>query len=461
MTTPFETTIPFVNSLSSTTCIVNWGVPAPDVNNIGDPFLYYEINVSNYDGPSYNQTVQSPPILGSLTGFQGLNPGSLYLASVFAKYTGGTFGIPALASPIDFHTLPNEVTNIVSDTGSAYARLNWTAGAGAKDFVLTQDPAHSINFPPGPAFPIPVSGAQTFTWATGLASSTTYYGIIKSTADDLNFTTGVPFSFTTTAPSGATSIVQTASTTTTVSVTITPNATNQAVSCTAGTVSPTSILANAGPTQVSITGLSAGTAYTVTSSGGGTTTQAVLTQPPAPAITTVNSPDSTTAVLNFSNPQTAGTPYTQVTAVPDIGVQYFNGTSPATVSGLTAGVAYAFSLLFGQDTIGGSEGAVTSAAMRSAVITSVNGSTFYYTTIGSLSTPTLQISASNFGSVIVSQDLTGDPSPYSLTKVQKALLTSGTTYYARITASTGQVISTVFPFEAHTSGFSATWFFSP
>lgn len=460
MTTPFETTVPFINSLTKYTCTVNWGVPAPAVNSLGYAFLYYNISVRDSITGVYKYYSNSD-ILGSSQGVTGLNPGSLYYIGVYALYANlSGEGDPAPGLPINVTTLPGEVTNIVNDTGSTYARLNWTAGAGAKNFVLTEDPAHVGGFPPGPAFPIPVSGAQTFNWATGLTSSTTYYGIIKSTADDLNFTTGVAFSFTTTV-SGTTSIVQTASTTTTVSVTITPNSSTQTVTCTAGSVSPSSIAGNAGPTQVSITGLSAGTAYTVTSSGGVTTTQAVLTQPPAPTITTVNSPDSSTAVLNFSNPQTAGTPYLQVTAVPDIGVQYFAGTSPATVTGLTAGVAYAFSLLFGQDDIGGSEGAVTSAAMRSAVITSVNGSTFYYTTIGSLSTPTLQISATNFGSVIVSQDLTGDPSPYTLTKVQKALLTSGTTYYARITASTGQVISTVFPFEAHTSGFSATWFFSP
>jgi len=456
MTTPFQTTVPSVTVITSTGVALQWGAPAPAVTILDKRFLYYQIYVSYLTGPPFIQEYQITDIQQNNIGVSGFTPGALYTFNIVATYED-LLGIDAPGTPIHFNTLPGEVTNIQTDVGSTSARLDWTAGEGATDFVITAN--GSLLAPPTP---VAVQGNQTYTWASGLTAGTTYYGLIRSTADDANFTIGVAFSFTTAAASGPTTMIQLSSTTNSVTVQVTPSSSLNTITCPgSSSITPTTVGAGAGPTNVVISGLSAGSAYTVTASYGGTNvTQPVLTQPPAPASITLNSPDSATAVISYTNAITAGTPYTQITAVPNIGIQYLAATSPATVTDLTPGVAYTFSVLFGQDAIGGSEGGVSTVAMRSAIITSVNGSNFYYTLVGSPAIPTLEFSLSNFGAALLSIPLTG-PSPYTLNTVQKRTFSSGTTYYARITASSGQVLSTVFPFEAHMSGFSTTWFFSP
>lgn len=282
--------------------------------------------------------------------------------------------------------LPNEAVAVNTDFAGTSAIVNWTPGAGATSFRLVA--GGSGTTPPN--LPTPFQGASNYSWVGSLLNSTTYSGLIQSSADTVNWTAGVPFSFTTSAPT-VLSAVQTSATTTTATIEVHPISTNTTITCPGYTVSPS----GAQPqtiTTYTISGLSPGQSATatITPSAGAPITQVVLATPSAPSSLTARL-GATGLVLDWTTPSPAiaGSPYLVITSNPPVANQplYPAYAKPFTITGVPINVPYIFYVSFGQENAGGTEGAITGVVMAEAVITSVNGNKVYWNSFGTLSVP--------------------------------------------------------------------------
>ncbi len=402
---------------------LSWTVPAAN----GSPITGYTVNWSG----------GSQPCAGSPCTITGLTNETSYTFTVTATNAKGIGPTSAASNPVTpGPTAPSAPTLVSATAGIAKATLTWTAPAANGS---------------------PITG-YTVSWSGGSQSCT------GSPCDITGLTNGTSYTFTVTATN-----VEGTGPTSSASNAVTPAdvpGAPTAVSATAGntqaTLTWTTPATNGSPitgytvswsggsqpctgSPCTITGLTNGIAYTFTvtatnSKGTGLASSASI------AVTPANVPGAPTAVsatagnaeatLTWTTPAANGSPITGYTARWSGGSQSCTG-SPCTITGLTNGTAYTFTVT-ATNAVGAGPSSASSNAMTPADVP--GAPTFLSATAGNTqATLTWTTPAAN-GSPITgytvswsggSQSCTG--SPCTITG-----LTNGTSYIFTVTATNAE-----------------------
>jgi trimeric autotransporter adhesin len=347
-------------------------------------------------------TVTSSP--GGLTGTGSVSPitiigltnGTAYTFTVTATNSIGT----SLASPASNSvtpsapsTVPGVPTGVTAIAGNAQATVTFTApgsngGSPITGYTVTSIPSGFLST--STASPITVTGLTNGTAYTFTVTATNAIGTSLASSASNSVTPSAP-STVPGVPTGVTAIAGNAQAT----VTFTAPGSNGGTAITGYTVtsSPGSITGTGSASPITVPGLNNGTAYTFTvtatnaigtsvaSSASNSVTP--VTVPGAPTVGTTTA-GNTQATVTFTAPVSNGgsaiTGY-MVTSSPG-GVTGAGSTSPITVTGLTNGTAYTFTVT-ATNVIGTS---MASSASNSVIplgpITDIDGNVYNIVTIG-------------------------------------------------------------------------------
>jgi hypothetical protein len=291
-------------------------------------------------------------------------PGSPALGDIYSNTQTGYIEVYTAAGWSQLGVIPTSAT-IGSATdvgtsisfGSGSANVAFTAGSGGglvTSFTAVSSPG-SVSAS-ATSSPIRVNGLAQGTAYTFTVTATNGYGnALASSASNSVTPTSVPQAPTV---SGATNVTGVAfGSTCSASVSITANATGgKSITSYTVTSSPGG-LTGSGGSPVTVAGLTSGTAYTFTSTatnGNGTSTSSASggsltpsTRPQAPTIGTVTQINATSVSVPFTGNSTGNSaliaPFYTVTSSPG-GITATGSSSPITVSGLSTGTAYTFTV---------------------------------------------------------------------------------------------------------------------
>ncbi len=322
----------------------------------------------------------------------GLTPGTAYTFTVTATNSAGT-STPSSASnsiTTSVVTAPGPPTiGTATSTGQTGATVAFTApvsngGANITSYTVTSSPA-------GGAGTLAQAGSGTIT-VTGLTPGTAYtFTVTATNSAGTSTPSSASNSITTsvvTAPGPPTIGTATSTGQTGATVAFTAPVSNGGANITSYTVTSSpaggaGTLAQAGSGTITVTGLTPGTAYTFTvtatnsagtstpSSASNSITTSVVTAPGPPTIGTATSTGQTGATVAFTAPVSNGganiTSYT-VTSSPagGAGTLAQAGSGTITVTGLTPGTAYTFTV-----TATNSAGTSTPSSASNSITTSV------------------------------------------------------------------------------------------
>lgn len=385
-----------VSTASAATTVV--GIPAAPTSVTGTPGTtvidgsnYYSVSVAftapTFTGgaPIVSYNILSDPGFTDLSGswshgtgasspivMAGLTNGVAYRFFVEATNANGT-STPSLtfAGPFTPATIPDPPTNTIAIRGNTQAIVQFAAplnngGAAIIDYTATTSPGGFT-----------ATGASSPLTITGLTNGTAYTVTVRARnsqgssipSDASNSVTPA------TVPNPPTGVSASAGNSQAV-VSFTQPANNGGSTVTSYTVtsSPGGLTAIGGGSPLTVLGLTNGIAYTFTviatngignstasSASSPAVTPASGNRPGAPtAVSAVPGAGNTTATVSFTAPVNQGTPaltsYT-ITSNPG-GFSTTTVSSPATVSGLTAGVGYIFSVV-ATNTVGNSDPGVS------------------------------------------------------------------------------------------------------
>jgi large repetitive protein len=311
----------------------------------------------------------------------GLTNGDSYTFTVYATNADGN-GPNSAASAAVTIGIPGAPTAVVANPGNAAATVSWTApanvgGGPITSYTVKPNSGSATCTATAPATSCTVSGLTNKTAYTFTVTATNAYGTGPASSASASITVGAPTQPTNVVATGA----QNASST--VSWTVSDNGsaiTSQTVTSSTGskTCSPSPATA----TSCTVTGLTNGTAYTFTvksvNANGTSPTSAASnsitpsTVPGAPTAAHATAGVSSAAV-SFTAPSSNGgaaiSSYTVTatdTTTPANGGQSASGaSSPITVSGLTNGDSYTFTV-----TATNVSGTGTASAASNAVVPS-------------------------------------------------------------------------------------------
>ena len=293
-------------------------------------------------------------------------PGSPALGDIYSNTQTGYIEVYTAAGWSQLGVIPTSATSATATDvgtsiafGSGAATVAFTAGSGgglASSFTAVSTPGSFTGA--ASSSPITVSGLTQGTSYTFTVTATNGYGNALASSSSNSITaTSVPQAPTVGTPTNVTGIAF--SGTTSASVPVTANGTGgKAVSGFTVTSSPGSLTASGG-SPVTVTGLTAGTAYTFTAvatnaNGNSTSSSASSsltpsTVPDRPIIGTATVVNATTVSLTFTAPATGSSNITSYTATasPALAVTTAAGTtSPLTITGSFAvNTAYTFTLV--------------------------------------------------------------------------------------------------------------------
>ena len=362
---------------------VTWSAPSTDASSVQSYIV-----TSNPSG--ITTTVLAPTSSATVT---GLADGTRYTFTVTATNANGTgpASDPSNAvTPMSSATVPGAVSDLVATAGNGMATLSWTpassGGGTGFHYVVTSIPS---------AVPGQVNGSSTGAVVSGLTNGTSYTFTVQAVNNvgagpsvTSNAVTPVPFPGLA-VPGAATSIKATAGDSQATVQWLAPSTggaptSYTVISAPSGiTTTVASSVYGAVYGMATVTGLQDGTQYTFTvtatdpagngpasASSNAVTPMSPLTAPAAP--TNVQAvPGDSQATVSWDAPATDGgasvTGYT-VTSFPGGKQTPATGTS-ATVTGLTDGVSYTFSV-----TATNSAGTSAASALSNAVTPS-NGLT--------------------------------------------------------------------------------------
>ena len=301
------------------------------------------------------QTITSSPAT-----FSGLSASTAYSVSIVSNCVGGATSSAATTSFTTTTAPCNAPTNLTaSSITQSSASISFTASSSATNYTVTTTPATTT---------------QTITSSpaslSGLADGTSYMVTIVSNCAGGATSTAATVSFTTTvAPCNApTSLAVSSITPASASISFT--ASSSATSYTVTTL-PVTTTQNITTTSASLTGLTPGTAYTVSvvsNCTGNTTSSAATanftttgTPCTAPTSLTAGSITATSASVSFTASGSAAS-YT-VTTTPLTTTQTITG-SPASFTGLTPSTAYMVSIV--SNCSGGATSTATTTSFTTA-----------------------------------------------------------------------------------------------
>ena len=415
-------------------------------------------------------TTSSPAISGSHTSddngagsftsnLTGLTPNTLYHVRAYATNKVGTaYGneVTFTTSPIVIPTVTTTAVSSITLTtavsgGNITSDGNGAITAGGVCWATTASPT-TDNFKTSDA-----TGAGSFTSnLTALLPGTKYYVRAYAT-NSAGIAYGNELSFTTNTVVGAPTNVVATPGNAQVTVTFLAPLSDGGSAITGYTVTsnPGSFIGTGSASPITVTGLTNGTAYTFTviaTNSNGNSSPSIAsnsvipsTVPGAPIIGTATA-GNTQAVVAFTAPVSNGgssiIAYT-VTSIPG-GLTGIGSTSPITVTGLTNGTAYTFTVI-ATNAKGNSP---ASSASNSVTPSSVPGAP----TIGTATKGNAQASvtftapASNGGSTITGYTVTSNPGSITGTGSSSPILvtglTNGTAYTFTVTATNATGTST-------------------
>jgi uncharacterized protein (TIGR02145 family) len=363
----------------------------------------------------------------------GLTNGTAYTFTVIATNANGNSAPSTASNSVTPATVPGTPTIGTATAGNTQASVAFTApasngGSAITGYTVTSSPGGFTGT--GTTSPIAVTGltngtAYTFTvFATNAKGNST-----ASSASNSVIPASVPG-----APTIGTATKGNAQST----VTFTAPSNNGGSAITGYTVTstPGSITATGTASPITVTGLTNGTAYTFTvtaanATGSGTPSAALnsvtpSTVPGAPTIGTATKGNAQ-AIVAFTAPASNGgsaiTGYT-VTSSPG-GIVKTGTASPLTVTGLTNGTAYTFTVV----ATNANGNSVASSASNSVIPSTVPGApTIGIATKGNAqATITFTPPVSNGGSAITGYTVTSSPSGLTGTGSSSPIIVTGLT----------------------------------
>jgi chitodextrinase len=309
-------------------------------------------------------TSQNPTVLGSHTSdgtgtgsftsnITGLTQGTKYYIRAYANNNAGT----AYGNEISFTTTILSVpTNVSAIAGNAQATVTFTApfsngGSAITGYMVTSNPGG-----------ITGTGSSSPITVTGLTNGTAYtFTVVATNANGNSVTSSASNSVTPSAPStvpGAPAIGTTTAGNAQATVTFIAPASNGGSPITGYTVTsnPGGLTGTGSSSPITVTDLTNGTAYTFTvvatnfngnsSPSSSSNTVTPSTVPGAPTMGTTTAGNSQATVTFTAPASNGGSPITGYTVTSNPGGLTGTGSSsPITVTGLTNGTAYTFTVV--------------------------------------------------------------------------------------------------------------------
>src|SRR3569623_1543046 len=460
--TAYTFTVTATNSAgtSSASAASNSVTPAtvPGAPMIGTPVagnaqvsVSFSAPASNGGSAITDYTVTSSPGGFTATGVSspivvtGLTNGTAYSFTVTATNAIGTGSPSGSTSSVPPATEPCAPTIGTATAGNAQATVSFSAPASNGGITIT---GYTVIPSPGG---LTATGASSPITVTGLSNGTAYTFTVTATNNvGTGSASAASNSITPATLPGAPTIGAVTAGNTQVTVNFSaPASYGSAITGYTATSSPGGITATGASSPINVTGLTNGTAYSFTvtatnvmgtsSPSGSTSNVTPATVPGAPTIGSATAGNAQ-ATVSFAAPASNGgitiTGYT-VTSSPG-GITHSGASSPITVTGLSNGTAYTFSVTatnsVGRGSASAASNSVTPAALPGAP------------TIGSATAGDAQATvsftapASNGGGVITAYTVTSSPggitgagtaSPITVTG-----LTNGTSYIFTVTATT-------------------------
>src|SRR5664280_2356244 len=430
-TTPIV--VPTLTTVAVTSITATTAISGGNITSDGDGAITAEgVCWALTTGPttSNSLTTDGTGSASFVSNLSGLTSGVIYYVRAYATNSAGT----AYGNEITFTTALFAPTNVVAAAGNAQATVTFTAPGGGA--VVT---GYTVTSTPGN---ITANGSASPITVTGLTNGTAYtFTVIATNVNGNSPASTASNSVTPSSVPGAQTIGTATAGNAQAIVAFTAPASNGGSAITGYTVTstPGGITATGSASPITVTGLTNGTAYTFTvvatnanghslpsSASNSVTPTAPSTVPGAPTIGTATKGNAQ-ATITFTAPASNGgsaiTGYT-VTSTPG-GFFATGPASPLTVTGLTNGIAYTFTVI----ATNANGNSPASAASNSVTPSTVPGAP----TIGTATKGNAQASvtftapASNGGSAITAYTVTSNTGGFFATGPASPLTVTGLT----------------------------------
>ena len=451
-TVPGAPTAATATSNANASSAVSWTAPA---SNGGSAITTYKVTSS--PGNFQCTSATSPCTVNGLTN------GTAYTFTVTATNANGTGAASAASAAATPATVPGTPTGVGATSGTAGSQLTvtWTPPTSNGGSAITGYTVQRSQSPYTTWTTTTCTGTATSCIVTGLANGTTYAFHVLATnargngAYSTTSAAVAPANPGNTVPGTPSGVVGTSNQNTLVPVSWVAPTSNGGSAITGYTVtsSPGGLICSAATTFCTVTGLTNGTAYTFTVRatnvrGNGTASAASAaatpsTVPGAPTTVTGTSNTNGSSAVSWTAPASNGgatiSAYTVISSPG--GFQCTSATSPCTVTGLTNGTAYTFTVTATNASGTGAASAASAAATPAGPPSAPSGvaGTSYANTSSVVS---WAAPASNGGAAITGYTVTSSPGSFICTTTGATFctvggLTNGTAYTFTVKATNG------------------------
>jgi hypothetical protein len=436
--------------------VVSFAIPTDG----GDPIVSYKV-ISSPGGIIATGT--SSPIT-----ITGLDNGTTYTFTVVATNSVGD-SVGSSSPPVIPATVPDAPTSVSATAGNQQATVSFAVPANGGSPITE----YSVKSIPEGFKAIVSSSPVTITGLTNGISYTFTVVATNSIGDSVESSASSPV-IPATAPNAPTAVSATSGNQqATVSFALPANGGSPITSYTV-TSSPGGLTATGSSSPITVTGLTNGTPYTFTvvaTNSVGNSVASSTSAPGTPA-TVPNAPTAVSATagnqqatVSFIAPANGGSPITSYTVRSSPGNRTATGSSPITITGLTNGTPYTFTVV-ATNSVGNSVASSASTPVTPATVP--NAPTAVSAVPGNQQATISFIAPANGGSPITHYTVTSSPGGFTATgssPITITGLTNGTGYTFTVVATNSvgdSVVSsasssvTPLPLELFTSG-SGSW----